>query len=164
MRMETSISLALKPTSGWYLIKPCWLTSLVCTVRRKYQFSPASTSIMRTLEILSQTLLMSTKSWLAGGDVCEGIQITKTATLMAVMMATVPHLIRQIVFRCSAMRAIRLMMICMSNWISKTQHSRMAKRTGTLLLSVEFRAYSFRNMSLTLVPPCQRETPILGCQ
>jgi|SRR5690625_1016452 len=70
---------------------------------------------------------------LTGGTVCDGIQMQKTAMLMQVMTKAVPHFSLNIVLLCSAMMAIRLTMICMSSWISKTQRNRMKKRTGTLL-------------------------------
>lgn len=87
---------------------------------------------MRTLETLSHTLLILTNVSLKGGLVCDGIHIQKTAMFMAVMITTVPHFKDRIVLRCSAMSAIRLMMICMSSWIWKTQKNRMKNRTGTL--------------------------------
>lgn len=63
---------------------------------------------------------------------CDGIQITKTAMLTKVMMIAVPHFSLKTVDRCSAMIEIRLTIICISNWTSKTQQKRMKKRTGTL--------------------------------
>lgn len=68
----------------------------------------------------------------------------KTAMLIMVMMAAVPHLILLIVLLCSAMMAIRLMMICMRSCTSKTQKKRMKKSTGTL-----------QAVSQSLVPPHQ---------
>lgn len=56
----------------------------------------------------------------------------KTAMLIAVIRMKVPHLSFLIVLRCSAMSAIRLMMICMSSWISNTQKNRIENKTGTL--------------------------------
>jgi hypothetical protein len=109
------MSLALKPTSGLYLVKPCCFTSLWLTVLKKYQFSPASTMRINTLETLSQTLLMFTNVCDTGGTMCDGIQMMKTATLMLVIKATVPHFSFATVLRCSAMRAIRLMIICINS-------------------------------------------------
>jgi hypothetical protein len=48
------------------------------------------------------------------------------------MITKVPHFSFCTVLRCSAIRAIRLMMICIRSWISKTQQARMKNRTGTL--------------------------------
>lgn len=53
------------------------------------------------------------------------MKIQKTAMLMSVIKTAVPHLRFRIVFRFSAMIAIRLMMICISSWISNTQQNRM---------------------------------------
>jgi len=64
--------------------------------------------------------------------VCAGIQMQKTAMLMQVIAKAVPHLSLKIVLLCSAMMAIRLMIICISNWISRTQRHRMQNKTGTL--------------------------------
>lgn len=108
-----TINFALNPTSGAYLVNPYCRTSLIFTVLKKYQFNPASTIRISTFSILSQTLLMLTNVWLTGGTVCAGIQIQKTAILIAVIMATVPHFILRTVLRYSAIRAIRFIMICM---------------------------------------------------
>jgi len=61
-----------------------------------------------------------------------GIQMQKTVMLIAVMMAAVPHFSFWTVFLFSAMMAIRLMMICIKSWISKTQQTRMKKSTSNL--------------------------------
>lgn len=44
---------------------------------------------------------------------CDGIHMQKTATLIALITTTVPHLILLIVRLCSAIKAMRLMMICL---------------------------------------------------
>lgn len=61
MAMESSIRPALNLTSGWYFIKPCLLRSWRLTILKKYQLRPASTIKMRTLDMRSQYLLISTK-------------------------------------------------------------------------------------------------------
>lgn len=118
------MSFALKLTSGAYFVKPCCRTSLSLTVFRKYQFSPASTIRISALEILSQTRLILTNVSAPGGAGlrCAGIQMIKTATLMLVMIATVPHLSLLTVLRCSAIKAIRLMMILIGN-VSKSSNA-----------------------------------------
>lgn len=126
------MSLALNPTSGRYFVKPCCSTSLCLTVLRKYQFKPASTKRMSTFEILSHTSLIFTNVSETGGTVCEGIHITQTAILIVVMRATVPHFSFATVLRCSTIKAIRFIIICIRSWISKTQKNSMQKRTGTL--------------------------------
>ena len=55
------MSRALNLTKGAYFLRPWYLTRRTRTVRRKYQLRKASTMQMRTLEILSQYLLISTK-------------------------------------------------------------------------------------------------------
>lgn len=115
MPIDKTMSLALKPTSGLNLVKPCCFTSLILTVRRKYQFSPASTSRIRIFEALSHTSLTMTKVCETGGTMWAGIQMMKTAIFMADMSTTVPHLILFKVLRCSTIKLRRLMMICMSS-------------------------------------------------
>lgn len=56
----------------------------------------------------------------------------KTAILMAEITRAVPHFSRWIVRCVSEMMAIRLTMICISSWISKTQKKRMKNNEGTL--------------------------------
>ena len=67
-----------------------------------------------------------------GGFMWAGIQMQNTATLMAVMTPAVPHFSSRMVLWRSAMTDIRLMIICMSSWISKTQKKRKKKSIVTL--------------------------------
>lgn len=69
----------------------------------------------------------------AGGTVCAGIQMQKTIMLIEVMIKAVAHLTLTTCFLLSATTWIRLMMICISNWISKTQKNSNPNNTGTLV-------------------------------
>jgi hypothetical protein len=51
---------------------------------------------------------------------------------MIVMVIAVPHFSLTIVDRCSAMIEIRLTIICIRSWTSKTQKKRIKNNTGTL--------------------------------
>lgn len=61
----------------------------------------------------------------------------KTAMLMAEMNRKVAHCSFRMVSWVSHRMAMRLMMICMSSWISNIQKKSMKKRTGTLPASRE---------------------------
>lgn len=60
------------------------------------------------------------------------MKMQKTAMLIAVITRAVAHFSLRIVFCVSEMMEIRLMIICMSSWISKTQKNRMKNKAGTL--------------------------------
>lgn len=65
-------------------------------------------------------LLMWTNTMLGGGVRCEGMKMQKTAALMQDIATAVAILsFCEVAFR-SEMIEIRLMMICMRNWTSKT--------------------------------------------
>ena len=58
---DSTISLALKETSGLYFMRRFSFTSLSLTMCRKYQLRTASMMQIRILEVLSQYLLIVTK-------------------------------------------------------------------------------------------------------
>lgn len=60
------------------------------------------------------------------------LTIQKTAMLIVVMTIAVPHFSRRTTFCVSQMMAIRLMIICIRIWTSKTQQNRMKNNTVTL--------------------------------
>jgi hypothetical protein len=57
---------------------------------------------------------------LGGGERCDGMKMQKTAALMSEMTTAVPTFRRYAVAFRSEMIEIRLMMICIRNWTSKT--------------------------------------------
>lgn len=59
--METTISFALKETSGLYFISRFLVNSRSLTIFKKYQLSPASTIKMSTFDTGSQYLLIFTR-------------------------------------------------------------------------------------------------------
>lgn len=62
----------------------------------------------------------------------------KTAMLIAEMVKAVAHFSFRIVTCVSEMSAIRLMIICISSWISNTQRSRMKNNAGMLERNRQF--------------------------
>jgi hypothetical protein len=62
----------------------------------------------------------ATYTILGGGERCEGIKIQKTAMFMHEMTTAVTIFNRCAVALRSEMIEMRLMMICMRNWTSKT--------------------------------------------
>jgi hypothetical protein len=82
---------------------------------------------------------------------CAGIHITKTAMFIIVITAAVPHLTFSTNRRSSATTAIRLMIICISNWISKTHKSNIPKNRGILLtgqLSIPLCSYRSKETAI----------------
>jgi len=60
------------------------------------------------------------------------MKMQKTAMFISVMTKAVPHFTIWTVFWLSAIIEIRFMIICINNWISKTQKKRIKNNTGTL--------------------------------
>lgn len=69
------------------------------------------------------------------------MKMQNTATLIAEMNTNVAHCSFRIVSWVSHRIAIRLMIICISSWISKTQKKSIKNKTGTLWGSEELSAF-----------------------